>query len=220
MGRPEINCVVLGAGGHAKIVLDALQAAAEPVRVAGLLDADPALKGRRLMGHDILGADSLLAELAQGGLTHFVLGVASVGDTALKRRLFEKGLQAGLKPLTVVHPSALVSPYAVLGPGCQVLARAVIGPMARLGENAQINTGAIVEHDCRVGSHAHVATGAVVCGFCTLGAGVHVGAGAVLRQGIEMGEGALAAAGAVVVKNVGPGQRVAGCPAAPMGKNG
>lgn len=202
------RCVILGGGGHARVVLESLRAskAASPLGIV-----DPALKGA-VDGLRVLGGDEVLKTLPKGTL--FVVGMGGIGDNGPRARLFEKAVSAGLTPLTVIHPSASVSPSAVLAAGCVVLPRAVVNAGARVGAGAIVNTAAVVEHDCVVGAHAHLATGAILCGGVTLGELAHVGAGAVVRQGLSVGARALVAAGAVVVKAVPDGARVMGVPAA------
>jgi len=211
--RPERVAVGLGAGGHAKSVLDALLAA-NSAHVRGLLDAGDG-GSAELLGVPVVGDDSLLPGLAERGATHFFVGLGSVGDASQRRRLFELGCRAGLEPLTIVHPAASVSSSAALAAGAVVLAGAVVGPHARIGPNAIVNSGAIVEHDARVGAHAHVAVRATLAGGVRVGQGAHIGAAAVVLQGLTVGEGALVAAGALVIDPVEQGEVVMGVPARP-----
>lgn len=206
------QCVILGGGGHARVLIESLRLgqAAQPVAI---LDAAPERAGQDLDGVEIVGGDEMLPILKGRGVTYFAVGLGSVGNCAPRRRLFEFAMAQGLQPVTVVHPAAIVSPAACLGAGVQVLARAVINPGAVLEENVIINTGAIVEHDCLVGAHAHVASGACLCGAVRVLAGAHVGAGSVTRQGCTIGEDAVVGAGAVVVKDVPARNVYAGVPA-------
>ncbi len=204
--------VGLGAGGHARSVIDAL--GGDPgVRVVGLLDRDAERVGDRFSGVEILGDDHWLASARRSGITHFFVGVGSVGDPGTRQRLFEIGRHWGLVPLVVVHPSATVSREATLAPGTVVLAGAIVNAGAHVAENAIVNTGAIVEHDCRIAAHAHVATGARLAGGVSVGEGSLVGIGSIVRQGIEIGRRAVVGAGAVVVSDVPDWTRVVGVPA-------
>ena len=208
-------CVVLGGGGHASVVIDALRAGgdAEPYAV---LDSDQNRWGTQLLGVPIRGGDELLPELLHEGITCFVVGLGSVGDSGPRRRLFQMGLGHGLTALTVRHSSAICSPWAQVGGGSVLLACAVVNAGAILGENVIINSGAIVEHDCLLGDHVHVATGAKVGSTVRIGAGAHIGIGVSVRQRIVVGEGAVVGAGSVLVKDVEAWTVVAGVPARPM----
>jgi len=213
----KTKVIGLGAGGHAKVLMDILLQD-EQYEIAGLLDPDPALHGQEVVGVKVLGGDDRLPELYENGVDHFVLGVGSVGRGTLRRNLYELALELGLKPIAVIHPTAIVSKHSRLGDGLTVLAGAVINTEARLGDNVLINTRAVVEHDCEIGNHVHVASGAVLAGGVHIGEDALVGAGAVVRQGIAVGPKAIVGAGAVVVKDVEKGAVLAGNPARPLQK--
>ena len=209
---PMDNAVVvlIGAGGHAASVIDALQCAAS-ICIWGMLDSDA---GREpINGVQVLGDDFLLPELKARGVSHFAVTVGSAGYAPVRRRLFEAALACGLAPLTVRHPAAIVSPMAVVGAGAQLLGGSVVGAGARIGANCIVNSGAIVEHHCRIGDHVHVASGACLTGGVQVGAESFVGARAVVRQGIMIGSGCTVGMGSVVTRSVESGQLVYGVPA-------
>lgn len=212
--KPKDNpvCLVFGGGGHGRVIMDAMRAAGLE-DAAGILDADPDLKGRYVSGVPVLGGDDYLNLARKDGYSHFIVGTAGLNDPGLRRKLFAKGLAAGLKPFSVCHPRAVVSPDAELGAGAAVLAGAVINSGAVVGDNAIINSAAVVEHDCIVGDDTHIAPGAVLLGGVTVGCMAFVGAGAVVTPGLKIGDGAVIGAGAVVTKDVKPGVTVAGVPA-------
>lgn len=213
---PSTTCVVVGGGGHARVVIDSLQAVGS-ARIHGILDANRSLWGTTVLGVPVLGGDELLAEMSKAGVNAFVVGVGSVRSNAARRRIYENGIAAGLAALVVLHPSATCSPWAQVGPGSVVFAGAVINAGATVGANAIINTGAIVEHDCCIGEHVHVASGARLSGMVWLGNEVFVGAGATVKQGVRIGAAAIIGAGAVVLQDVGEGDTVVGVPAKRVG---
>lgn len=206
------GCVILGAGGHARVVLDALVAQARWSRYA-FLDRDPALHGRTISGVPVAGDDDDLVHAGRNGFTHFIVGVGGVGDNAPRSALFEKGLAAGLEPATALHPAAHLAASCAIGDGTAVLAGAIVNPDAAVGRNVVLNTGCIVEHDCRIGDHVQVSPGAIVLGGVSIGHMAYIGAGAVLIQGVRIGEGAVVGAGAVVLADVPDGARAVGVPA-------
>lgn len=206
----ERPCVVIGAGGHAHVVVDALRRLG--ASIAGLYDADVGRHGTDCFGLRVLGDDEAALKLDPSGVW-MVNGIGSTGPVTTRRIIYERFTRAGFEFPPLVHPAACVSASAGLEQGVQVLAGAVVGPGAHLGENSLVNTRAVVEHDCRIAAHAHVAPGATLCGAASIGCAAHVGAGAIVIQGMAVGDGCLVAAGAVVVRDVSSGARVARVPA-------
>lgn len=194
--------LLIGAGGHARVLLELLRLRGE--EVAGCLDADPAKKGGDVEGVPVLGGDERLKGFAAKNI-RLVNAVGVVKDTAARRAVFEKFRSLGYAFPPLAAPSAHVSASAVMEEGSQLLTRAVLHPGARLEQNALVNTAAVVEHDCRVGRHAFIGPGAVICGGAVLEEGVLVGAGAVVLPGVRLGAGARVAAGTVVRRDVAAG---------------
>lgn len=209
MTRPVVG---LGAGGHAKVVIDILRTAAS-FRIEGLLDPSSELWHTSVSGVPVLGDDSLLEDLLRKGVRHAFLGVGGVGDNRPRVRLYSLIQDSGLKVVPAIHPSAVISPAAEIGPGPTIAAGAIVNSHAEVGENVLLNTGSIVEHDCLVEDHVHIATGARLSGGVSVGRGAHIGAGATVRERVRIGPGAVVGAGSVVVKDVLAGRVVVGVPA-------
>jgi UDP-perosamine 4-acetyltransferase len=216
-GRTPI--IGVGAGTHAKSVLDAIESA-ETFTATALIDDDPSRAGGEILGVPVLCEDEALARFRGEGIVHAFVGVGGTRDSGPRRRVFERLRAADFTLPHIVHRAATVSPSATLGSGVQVLAAAVVNVDAEIGDGVIVNTGAIVEHDCRLGAHVHIAPGARLAGLVTVGEGAHVGIGAVVIEGIRIGKGALVAAGAVVIRDVPDGARVAGVPARHLAQDG
>ncbi len=204
------RCVLLGAGGHARVVLDAMRAAGMALPECAL---DGRIGGGNLDGVPVLGGDELLNQMPGRGIQNFLLGMAGLGNSPLRPRIWEMALHAGLAPLTVIHPAATISPLAEIGQGAQVLGGAVINAGARIGSGSIVSTSAVVEHDCEIGSFCHLAPRCCLGGGVRLGNHCHIGLGAVVRESISIGEGTLVGAGAVVVGNLRAGCLAVGVPA-------
>jgi len=207
---PELPLLVLGAGGHGRVLASALLLTDR--RIIGFLDASRAAWGSHCLDLPVIGDDGCLADFPPESVC-LVNGIGSVGLPLLRQRIFETQRARGYRFERVVHPRACVSPHASLGEGVQVMAGAVVQAGARLGDNVIVNTGAIVDHDCVIGAHCHVAPGAVLSGGVTVGSSSHIGTGAVMVQGIELGEGCMVGAGAVVIRSHAAASRLVGVPA-------
>ncbi len=207
-----ITVVGLGAGGHAKVVIEIL-CTGHDVKVMGLLDPKRELWGSKVLGVPVLGDDDVLVELHEKGVRHAFVGLGGIGDTGPRTALYAKARSQGFEIVAAVHPQAVVSPSAEVGHGPTIMAAAVVNAGARLGDDVIVNTSAVVEHDCVLADHVHVATGALLASAVHVGEGAHVGVGASVRQGIRIGERAIVGAGAVVVADVPDDVVVVGVPA-------
>jgi len=201
--------VIAGAGGHARVVLDILldQPAFEPI---GLTDADVRRHGSTLLGVPVLGSDDVWADLRATGVD---AAIAAVGDNRLRSRLACALRLAGFDLVSALHPRAVVSRYAQVGPGVAVMAAAVINAGAVIGENVVINTGALIDHDCVIDGDAFVAPGARIGGGARVGRGALIGMGATILPGVTIGDWSVVGAGAVAVRDVPVEAIVAGVPA-------
>jgi UDP-perosamine 4-acetyltransferase len=198
----SLPIIVIGGGGHGRVVIDALLRSGAVV--AGVIDPDRLVAGRLPATVPWLGGDDALASHPP---TRYRLanGVGGIG-TPQRRRLFETFHQAGYAFALVQHPAATVALSGVtLGEGCQIMAGAVIQTGAHIGADVIVNTRAAVDHDCVVGDHSHVAPGAVLCGDVIVGEDTHIGAGAVVIQGVRIGRGCIIGANATVLRDVPDG---------------
>lgn len=207
MSRPLL---VLGAGGHARVLIDALLASGR--LIAGIVDCDPQLAGTLLLGVPVLGGDEVVDQFLPCEIL-LVNGIGSVGLPEARTRIFERFTDRGYRFGTVIHPSAVVAADAEIDEGAQLMAGSVVQSGCRIGSNVIVNTRAAVDHDGTIGDHTHLAPGVTLSGGVRVGSGVHIGTGAILIQGITIGDGCLVAAGAVVVNSLAAGSRVRGVPA-------
>jgi UDP-perosamine 4-acetyltransferase len=208
--------LILGAGGHAGILLQVMNSAQLPFEPIGYIDRTPSNRIPDKNGLTVVGTDDDLPRFHAQGVSHLLLGVGSIRSSQLRQTLFEKGLNFGFHFISPIDPSALIAPGVILGHGCQIMPGAIINNGARIGDNVIVNSGAIIEHDCIIGSHCHISPGAVLAAGVKVGQGSHIGAGAVIRQGIDIGENAVIGIGAAVVKPVQSATTVVGVPARPL----
>jgi len=201
--------VMLGGGGHAKVVYDVvtemnlcIKAVVEPAT-----PCDPffACLEQWHSDADVLQvhSDSIM----------LVNGIGSIRVSESRRRIFEFFKERSYRFFTLKHPSAIISKFAEVGEGTQIMAASVVQVGSYIGANSIINTKASVDHDCFVGDHVHIAPGATLSGEVYIGSGSHIGTGATIIQGVRIGNNVTVAAGAVVTRDIADGLLVKGVPA-------
>ena len=203
--------ILVGAGGHAKVVLDAALLAG--MTVEALLDDNPATT--RLWDVQVMKRTGDWASMVAG--KEFLV---AIGDDQIRARLFEDIVAAGGRPVNVVHPRAWVSPRASVGRGVFAAASAVVNPGAVIGDNCILNTACSVDHDCHVGHHVHVCPGVRLAGQVSVGAWTMIGTGASVLPGVRIGMQCKVGAGAVVTRDVADFSVVVGVPARVVGRTG
>ena len=73
--KPLLPIILLGAGGHAKVLIDALRL--QSVEILGIVDVDPNKKGLELMGLPIIGSDEEVMKYSPQKI-RLVNGIGSV----------------------------------------------------------------------------------------------------------------------------------------------
>ncbi len=206
----EKPVILLGAGGHAKVLLDILLE--QNIEILGIAEKDGADLPPDLCGVPVIGSDSDVQQYPPDKV-ELVNGIGSIGSTALRQKVYEKFKRQDYCFAQVIHPRAVVSRRALLGEGVQIMAGAVVNIGTRIKENSIINTNASVDHDCLIGAHVHIAPGVTLSGGVMVGDGSHIGTGTSVVQGLEIGTHVIVGAGAVVVNDVEVGRTVCGVPA-------
>lgn len=202
------DVIIIGGGGHARVLLDVLRRLA--FRIVGFAAPEPA--GARI---DVpyLGRDEELAQRVAAPGVIAVLGLGKTGVDDRRMRVMAMLAQAGYSFPAIVAPTAAVHAGVELGDGSVVLDGAIVATGSRLGRGCIVNTHATVDHDCRFGDDVHVAPGATVCGDVDVGSGCMIGAGATLVHAIRVCPGALIGAGATVVRDITERGNYVGTPA-------
>ncbi|MEL7564375.1 MAG: acetyltransferase [Dehalobacterium sp.] len=202
--------IVLGMGGHAKVLIDVLRL--RKVEVIGFTDSKKPLILSSSLGMKYLGTDDIVLNYEPNRI-QLVNGLGSVGKTEKRRQLFEKFKDRGYSFATLVHPSAIIAFDVALNEGVQVMAGAIIQSGCSIGENTIINTKVSLDHECNVGSHVHLAPGVTVSGGVKIDEGVHIGTGATVIQEVSIGKNSIIGAGALVLDSIPEGLTAFGIPA-------
>jgi sugar O-acyltransferase (sialic acid O-acetyltransferase NeuD family) len=188
-----MNIVIAGAGGHGKVVCDALLA--QSLDVKGFIDKDPQKWGSNLMDIPILGDIDTLTDCEMA----IAMGI---GDNASREKVFHRAKALGFRFVNVIHPSAVIGRGCRLGEGIVVFANVVINPDTQIGDDVILNTSCGVDHDCVIESHAHIAPGVKLSGNVTIGSGTLIGIGAAVIPNIKVGAHSIVGAGSVVIRDI------------------
>jgi len=187
--------LIVGAGGHAKVVVDALLASGH--EVLGLYDDNPALLGAEpIPGVKVLGDTK---DLTRG--MEIVKGVVilAVGENRVRCRLSQ---QLSVPYGVACAPSAVLGRGVRIGKGSMILPSATVNIDTVIGEHVILNTSCSVDHDCSIGDFVHIAPGVHLGGGVVVGEGTFLGLGSSVIPGIRIGRWSVIGAGAVVTKDI------------------
>jgi sugar O-acyltransferase (sialic acid O-acetyltransferase NeuD family) len=203
-----MDMLIIGAGGHGKVVAD-IVACEGRHRVVGFLDADVTRHGTTVSGLPVIGGVNQLLKLRQS-----IRGIiVAIGDNTVRQRYTQELLDTGMELLTCIHPRASIAKSAVLGRGVVVCAMAVIGVDTTIGDGCIINTSAVIDHECTIEAAAHICPGAVLAGRVRIGERAFIGMGAKIIQCVSVGSAAIIGAGAVVTVDLPERVTAVGVPA-------
>ncbi len=215
MERNSKRVLVWGAGGHGKVVIDALMAGTE-WEVAGIIDEDGKKNNTEILGVKVMLFEGDLADAARRLECDCV--TIAMGDNYTRFKKFQQIRRSGLTPVNVVHPSAHVSRFVKMGEGVTILAGATINPGTVLEDNVCVNTAASVDHDNYLENSCHIFPNATLTGGVRIGGFAYVGSGAVIKPNLTVQKYSYVGAGAVVLENVPEGAIVTGVPAKVTGE--
>lgn len=191
--------LVIGAGGHAAVLVDILRQLNHTI--VGLVARDKPEDKPVFAGIPYYASDDDVLAFKKNNVM-LVNGIGSLPGRNIRSKVHQQFKQAGYHFITLISPSAIVSDYCNLAEGVQVLHGAIINTNSVIGDCTIVNSGVIVEHDCIIGSHNHIAPGATLSGGVVTGDFVHIGTGASIIQGVSIGDNVMVGAGATVTKNL------------------
>lgn len=187
--------VIIGAGGHGKVIADIIEKNGDIVY--GFLD-DLKPEGTIVISnYKIIGEIEKCIKL-QNEIKDIYFIIA-IGDNYIRKNIYEK---YKLNYYTAIHPRAIIGIDVNIGEGTVVMANSCINSNTKIGKNCIINTGAIVEHDNKICNYVHLSPNTTLCGNVNIGNYTHIGAGAIIKNNISICENCIIGAGATVVKNI------------------
>lgn len=205
----KTDIVVIGGGGHAKVVMDIIEQAST-YRIVGLIDSFKPV-GSECFDYHVIGTEQQIAKVAPG-ITH---GIVTIGDNWTREQMVKKVLATtpGFQFITAIHPSACLGRGVSIGEGTVIMAGAIINPCSRIGKHCIVNTAASLDHDNVLEDFAHVAPGACVGGNVKVGRGSAIMMGATVIHGITIGDNSVVGAGSTVLNDIEPNAVAYGIPA-------
>lgn len=186
--------ILYGASGHAKVIADILSA--NGIILTELFDDNDQLK--KFSGINVVRPHQTDEEL-----------IISIGNNEIRKKIVEAN---NFRYRVVVHPTAIVSPSAVIGEGTVVMQGAIIQAGAVIGKHCIINTGATIDHECEIGDYVHISPNSSLCGSVKVGEGTMIGAGTTIIHRVEIGSWSIIGAGSTVINNINSDTVAVGCP--------
>lgn len=208
--------IIIGGGGHAKVLIDAL--IKQNIIILGITETDNNSSNKFILGIPNIGKDKLITDYSPQEVS-LVNGVGSISSTKKREEIYTNFKKLGYRFASIVHPSVIIGKDVMLKEGVQLMAGVIIQSGSIIGENTIVNTKASIDHDCIIGSHVHIAPGVTISGGVKIGDNTHVGTGATIIQGLQVGNDSLVAAGAVIVNDIPNNVKVVGVPAKVQNKN-
>lgn len=202
--------MILGCGGHGRVVLDILSNVGM-CEIVGFVDSDPQFVGRRIDGIEVLGQPDDLPEIREK--YNVDCGIVAIGNNGIRRAMADRLELLGYGLINAIHPSANLARNVTLGRNIVIAAGALVCAHCQIGDSVILNTGCIVDHESLIGTATHICPGARLAGRVTVESGAFVGIGATVLQSTRVGYEAVVGAGAVVIKDVAAMSTVVGVPA-------
>ncbi|QEK11318.1 acetyltransferase [Crassaminicella thermophila] len=201
--------ILVGAGGHCKVVIDILR---NDYEIVGLTDIDKTKHDKKFYGINVLGDDTLLKDLYKKGIKKALVTLGSVGDNLYREKLFNYVRHIGFDFINAISSRSIIADSVKLGIGNMIMEGTIINADTKIENNVIINTGTIIEHDCYIEKHVHISTGARLAGGVKVGEGSFIGIGSTVIQGVNIGKNVTIGAGTVIIQDIPDNVVVVGVP--------
>ncbi|HCE45635.1 MAG TPA: hexapeptide transferase [Lentisphaeria bacterium] len=192
------SIIVIGGGGHAKVLIGVLKKL-KNFRIVGYTDIKD--KGE-ILGIKHLGDDSVLSKLAVKNRTACAaLGIGKTEKPDCRKSMIANLKKLGFRLPAIISPDAVVNEDVILGDATVVFDGVVVNSGSRIGCAVILNTNSTIEHDCTIGAFTHIAPGATLSGGVEIGENSFIGAGSTIIHGTKVTSNCIVGAGSVVIRN-------------------
>lgn len=201
--------ILIGAGGHAKSVIDVIENTIQQYEIIGYTDLQ---KNKDIFweAFNYLGKDNE-HEFVKDANYH--IGVGMIKNLQIREQLFLYYKSKSANFPIINSNYAIASKRAIIGEGCIVMHHVIVNTGARIGVNCILNNKCLIEHDTVVGNHCHISTGAIINADCIIGNNVFIGSNVTVNRGIKIGDNVIIGSGSVVTRDIPPNNYAMGVPA-------
>lgn len=203
----ELNnkLIILGSGGHSKVVIDILLQNNE-YEIVGLIDNNV---GDRTLDIPVIGTDKDLDIMFKDGIKN---AFVAIGNNSIRRALIIKLKNIGFNIINVISEDSVVSKSVKLGNGILIMPGAIINACSQIGDGCIINTRSSIDHDCIISEYTHIAPGSTIAGSVKIGLECFLGVGSKIIDGIEIKDKTTIGAGSTVIKSMEGNSIIVGTP--------
>lgn len=168
--------LILGAGGHGKVIYEAAMLSGNFNKIAFL---DDSYKEESITELNVIGKINDYKNLLGKYKNAFV----ALGNNKKRIELINELLDFGYEVPAIIHPKAYLSSFSTVDKGTALLAGSVVNVNTKVGLGNIININSTVDHDCNLEDGCHVCSGATVRSMVRLGKMITVDAGSVIESG-------------------------------------
>ena len=200
------DLIIVGAGGHARVVIDAAEL--QGFNILGIVDTNYHEQDETIINYKVIGGFSELEHFDRKATNVFI----AIGDAKERAAHFVEAKRMGFSIPKIIHPTAILSKYVMIGDGVFVNAGAILNAKVVIGDNSIVNTGSIIEHEVQLGEHSHIAPGCKIGGRVKIGNFTCIGIGSTIIDKIKIGDNVVIGAGSIVISDIESNSTVVGTP--------
>jgi len=175
--------LLIGGGGHCKAVIDVIEQE-KKYEIVGIIDKAE-LKGKKVLGYEIIGCDNDLETLFSKYKNAFIT-IGHIQSNELRKKIFKNLKDIGYNLPIITSPFAYISKHTTLEEGTVIMHHALINSDVQIGKNCIINSKALIEHDVTIEDHCHISTASTINGGCIIKENSFLGSNSVTKEDITI----------------------------------